>query len=564
MLQAAEFADQLHAFGQTTDREFVTLARQVGELQSQNGELSAQAIELLQLLERNSDANGFADTFDIGKRAIELVHSSVGVAFTLNLQFESLGLLIHKCRDIGASLEGNRMIFRCLAVGFSIEAATCPPEHQTVFKTVADNFTKIDRDIQKTIATNFQELERILAEAESSHGRSRQVPSEQVDTAQTEKHLEGIRANIFELETHLNESSEICRSIKRHSEELEASLLPILMSLQYQDIVRQKLEHVSSGLEAIRDLALAQRKQGIGEILAAAKLQSLQLERAKTEIRNSGDAVISGISSSIHSSTEVAQRLSALNDALSLRFGNGGVAYAFGQAIQELIHLVAATREKLSKIAQLGDKAEKTINTFAHDISHQQQDIRIIALNAQIAAARLEEGGALERLAKETSCIADANERTTTELRKALQAALANLEETRDATTEQIENLTCEMDVLEARSRQVDQNLGQTISKATAKAQSMLQRSRETEQASRQALSQINFPAQIELEFPKVEAALDAVLGFGKQALGKRSLKQADLKAIEDQQTLYTMQGEREVHAAVCSQLSKSGDLELF
>lgn len=543
----------LHDFGSATDREFTDLAHSVSALLARIAELQARNDETLQLLSRESNDNAFDDAFAIGKRSIELVHSSVGVDYILAAQFESLDRLVEKCQRVRADFDKNRVKFRCLSVGFAIEAARCDTEHQAVFKTVAADFQRIDSTMEVTIESGFEELMRILAQMR--HCRDQWKQNTQSGNACIATRLDSIRSTIFRIESDLAPCIDSCSQIKQLAQSLSSSLAPVLMGLQCQDMTRQKLEHVASALENLDNEKPA-------TLTTQATLLSALLADARNLFDDSARTVMDGVSNALAQSDLLEVQLSNLQDTLLQRFGHGQLASSFGKEIKELAALTDASAAVHLQIADLDERIAAVIELFTTDIANRQQDIRLIALNAQVAASRLLSGGALERLAQETSIVANENEKTSDLLSTTLQNALVEIRDSRGASVLQLDCLNSERATISLCTEDIDTRLTAFIQTAIDSSQSAAKRSRETTSSIRALTANLTFSQQIAIAFdPASQALAQLAAACGTRRATPPSRDSA--RRLEAQRLSYTMETERVLHDRACA-ASCSGKLELF
>jgi len=574
----------LSEFGDLSDHEFVALTQSVAKLQSRIQELQEQGSELKTILSGEGEDHTFKDAIDVGKRAIELVHSCIGIEFALDSQFNTLDKLIDSCESIRSQFESNRVIFKSLAVGFAIEAARCDDESRAVFRTVADDFHRINNSIETTINESFQELEDVLKQIHFQ--REKWKNSMSSSQGSVEERLKHIRDDIYNIDHHLKPCLEDCDNITTSSRELSMSLAPILMSLQTQDATRQKLQHVVEVLPEMNELAhtkVNSRKRRIGKILAKASIQLNQLTAAQNDIRAASEQIFSGINRSISDSGTVVDNLEALEHRFQENFGNGRLAYTIGHDIQELSTITEASENVHVEIEALNERIQKVIAVFNHEISSRQQDISLIALNAQVAASRLEEGGALEKLAQETSTVSISNAATSSDLSKTLANALRNLKDARELSIEQVRLLNEEKTKLLKQTRNIDQHLEHFINNALRRSDSMRERSTQTKEEINRLKNQLTFPDRIDRDLSPSIAYLNEIKTLCERHLGKHVSSDHVIEELNLGKDRYTMDSERDAHDETFNHFSApspkeepkqaarptspgeaSGDLELF
>lgn len=552
-------------FGKKSDLEFVEITKGLARLQNVISELQTQSREISSYLSPTNQDSVFSNTFATGKQAIELVHSSLGMEYALQEQFEALEALMLSSEKIKNDFQQNRVIFRSLSVGFAMEAARCDAEHQAVFKTVASDFQRIDATIEGTIQGSFEEIGKLLSQLKKYKEKWLESIGGSHDSL--DGRLSKIRADIYKIELDLAPCFQSSEAFSTAVGALSQSLVPILVSLQSQDITRQRLEHVVSALEKLvrPEVRKLPKNQLIAETLLTAKLQQKQLSETRSLISESSEQALMGIHSSLMASEQVARQLQSLQNELNDRFGDSKVAFTFRENIDAISRITQATQTVHAEISDLDGKIRAIIDRFNTEIAEQQHDIRLIALNAQVAAARLQEGGALECLAKETAIVAAANQKTSNGLAVALDTALCKLSQARDLSIAQVEALEKEREVLEKNTQDIDTKLIDFITSTFEKSNQMQLKSAESKAGILQLLNGLTFPNRIDSDLSPALRSIDFLVSVCQEKRGGKALAHQTIERMKKDAGQYTMQSERELHMQACAEIAGgAGDLELF
>ena len=196
--------------------------------------------------------------------------------------------------------------------------------------------------------------------------------------------------------------------------------------MQTHDIVRQQIEHVDQTLTELKE-RLGADSAGADEAACICELQAAQLRHAAAELDAAVQAIIGNL-------REVARKQSGLSAETR---GMAGIADQTGASffteMQRDISVVSAALLESSKVNQslcvaMGAVADTVgeIATFVGDIEKIGEEIKLIALNAQIKSAYTgDEGAALGVLAEAIQRLSiDAIDHTTV-VSQTLQAIIA-------------------------------------------------------------------------------------------------------------------------------------------
>ncbi len=182
------------------------------------------------------------------------------------------------------------------------------------------------------------------------------------------------------------------------SRDLDRAVSGVMQAMQFQDIVGQRWDHIQQGIDTI-----ARTPAWNDEAAFQCLLQHAQLVEANTEMAEALGRIDESFKSVRAASTRLADELqSTMGDARRKE-----VHVRMHAVLHEALDMIRSNADEMrsadAMIAPLVDVAGKMGNHLGN-VSH---EMRIIALNAQIQAARFGSGTGLEVLAEGLRHIAD-------------------------------------------------------------------------------------------------------------------------------------------------------------
>lgn len=296
---------------------------------------------------------------------------------------------------------------------FRIESATLPPDLQGSFHAVTEEVSRLDIDIRSSFEQQARELGVIRREVAVTTTGLRKKASELTERAVANRQaitnaLNNIAA---ERDTGQRREAVVASSAQQIDREIDA----ISVSLQYQDITRQKLEHVLTAIDQIiSDCGTAIATPPAARLKVACRMQAMQLQAIDQDLSKAGETVTRGLEGIIGQLTNIeAQGISVDSQQQSvermrqvmhaLLNDHRALQAALAQSLVGLEEAIATTR----RFASTTTAATGTMRQLA-------ADLRMMGLNAQVQSVQVNHGG-LEVLSGEASRISiEAGERIQT------------------------------------------------------------------------------------------------------------------------------------------------------
>ena len=393
-----EAAAQLKEVAGTTECEFLAIGGQLQDFYQRGCGISSLACEMVGEVagEQVSGAmDRLAEILDgmglyVDNARQEIERSSA----TLR---EILGLLDQVALPLSGFKKVDKVL-RMLGISTKIESARLGQRasgFDTLASDVADLAVQVS-DKAGVILTRKDELAKaigqtltgVLDSGAQQHGQVLEI-------------LERTRGSLAALTAINMRCSSAASGIAQVSEEVARNVGEVVMSMQAHDMVRQQIEHVDQTLSELRQ-GLVTGRAGADEVGLVCQLQTAQLRHAAAEL----DAAVQTIIGNLR---EVALKQSGLSRetgsmaGLADQTGGGFFAGMQKDITSVSVALLESSRVNQSLFVAMGAVAVTVgeIANFVGDIETIGEEIKLIALNAQIKSAYTgEEGAALGVLAE--------------------------------------------------------------------------------------------------------------------------------------------------------------------
>jgi hypothetical protein len=541
-------------FGRQSDHDFTALAKGLSALNQRLSTLRTKAEQLDLLLQDKDGDQAVSSAYLLYKNALDLVHSSVGIAVSEQEQMNQIGqTLLRACRA-RETFQRNHLMLRILTMNMRMEAVRLDPEKQSIFSNIAAAIAAIDDKIVASTEGAFTRIEVVIAEASSTHEESKQLEQSLHLCAQTS--VDRIQRELTSLKAALapcaRQSGEIAELIAQTA----PRTLQAIGSLQHQDIVRQQLEHVSAGFTELGthlqpDAAGHDHQLEPGYVYRATSVQRAHLGASRREIEKAAAEVSAGLRSLLELGEPLIKRFAALEDAAVRVFHECKVAHTFDQEIQQLVQIANKSAAANDKSSRLVERIEEVVRVFSQEIASHELDVKIVALNAQIASAQTLSADSLSRIAEETGTVADQNAILTGDLTRDLRTSLESLNGVKKTAAEFValagqekNDLARSVGIVSEKLRR----LGTRIQTDSAGARQDFQTAYDENRA---LLDGLNFDALIEQCYSPAEQLCKQLLEATASSAADDALSEKASTKLDTHRRRYTMRKENEIHATV-------------
>lgn len=533
-------------FGARSSDEFTALAEDLGRLDPQLGAMRTQAAGLEATLQDHDEDRALASAFELYKKSVDLAHASIGIALS---QEEEMAQMEHNLLQHRGHFHRNNLMFRMLVMNLRTETARIDPENRAVFSAVAGEMEAMEKRLTGTLETAFGQLEEIVHDAANGRVELQTLQRQLHENARGSVAL--LRGELDDLKSRLEPCLGTSREIRRLLASATDRTIEVITSLQYQDIVRQQLEHVCQGLQDIAAHAAPGSARGqvdFAYLDQAVRLQQAHLGTSRTAIADAGHKLDHSGRALLGIGSELVDRLSAMEQEAENVFRGSRIGELFARETEKLVATASQSEATNDRIARLLVRIEEIVRVFSSELRVQEFDVQLVALNAQVSAARLPAARALNKLAEETSQLSRHSSELSRTMTAQLGETLARLNVMRTEADEVRSTIGREKADLANGSIVVADKLARLNARITRSSTEVARHFGEAYAAVRQRLESLQFPAAIAAAYAPAEAWCAAARGVSAEA-ARGTTPSADRDLLRHHGR-YTMQQERDAHAA--------------
>ncbi|MBK1878271.1 hypothetical protein [Pelagicoccus mobilis] len=539
---------QLTRSSKVFEQHFLKVLNTLEELQTAGSELSSQSSNMLALSQSeqnpiNSVSRKLAPNLEFIERSAHEIDSLVKIMETNRHKIDETLSFESRLDQTFSQLTYIRTLF-------AVEAAPLEQNAKVMFTSLVEEIHRLQNDVTEIFAENFQALREnrgtigglasSLAKQASSqisiHAQSQREMERAIQT-QTEKLTQDIEAN---------------SAFKNESDKIAQSIGTAIISLQTQDIISQKLQHifeVSGEMRARFDKLTSikgKRERCIEfRFLENAALVILnQIVSIKRELKDADRAIDESIQNIIHSIRGMDNTSGLLQDTAA-EDSDGESLIA---ALQSAGTMVSTSESFLTQAFKTIEPIRSQTTNVSSTIVMLSSQLHLIGLNAEIHAARTGESTALETLSAKTSGI-------SVETRDLCQNISVQLDELSSALLENVNVL----ESLLGEARKAHEHIHSEIPKETENLhhQSQLYRDCQTEtqqlmqelhRLTRGHESRLEFEATMLQELDAMQSAHSEISQLAKRSADALKIEVSVPEIMSGLLSHYTMKSEQNVH----------------
>lgn len=550
--QTSDLESGLTQSAATFEQQFLLTLTTLEELQDAGQGLSEQSASMLEL--NQSEKNPINSVSEKLCPNLAFIKSS---AHSIESFVESLKANLQRI-DATLSFETNLnqtlSQLTYIRTLFAVEAAPLEQNAKVMFTSLVEEIHRLQTDVTEIFKTNFAALRQNRETINALIKDLTQQANNQL-TTQRESRLEmdsSIQVQTKELSLDIEANSEI----KRQSENIAQSIGTAIISLQTQDIVSQKIQHIFEISDEMRGrfAAISKHKQKEDRCAEyrflenAALVNVNQIEAIKSELQAADRSIntsIQEITLSIHQMDKSAPRTNSENHA-------GQKQEARGQSLVRALENAGAILSRSRGFLEQAFKAIKPIRGQTTDVSSTinklSSQLHLIGLNAEIHAARTGGSTALETLSAKTSGISV----ETRDLCRDISVQLDSLSEALNINVNALESLLEESISthtqlqneipLEIKNLHQQSELYQNCQTETERSLEKLSELTQTQE------TRIDFEATMRSELEAFQKSQSQISEYAKTIADRLNIEVSVPEVMNELLSRYTMNSEKEIH----------------
>lgn len=327
---------------------------------------------------------------------------------------------------------------RFVQILFKVESATCEHAVQEMFLALVREIEKLHQQVSGIFKEQLAKLHQtqvtldaVITDLSSSVARQQSV------TISRHKH---ISESLEKLRSEIEKNRSIDFDLGRVSREIASETGRVVMALQFQDIINQKLQHVREAVLAMSEARgralLAKDEKELGAELRfleqTGRIVVGQIDQAEKDLAEAQGKITGGVRSILDGMEKLNRDCLALKELDSVAVGTDGLVQKLLDTFEEVARLVKETVSFSGRahdvIRPVGDMASN-VTGILRSLS---REMHLIGLNAQIQSAQVGTGTGLEVLSSQTSEIAkatsDLSDRVAVQLDDLRQGLLGSIE----------------------------------------------------------------------------------------------------------------------------------------
>ncbi|KAF0215131.1 MAG: methyl-accepting chemotaxis sensory [Geobacteraceae bacterium] len=472
----ARLSAELRTIAGSTETEFLGIGAGLHDFYQRAGEISRMSSDVVSRFagdEVNGAINGLKEILDhMCDYLNHAEHETAQSTGTLGRMNE----LLSKVTEPLAGFRKLNKVLRMLGTSTKIESARLG-QRAAGFDTLAEDVAHLAVQVNEKSGTILEQKEELSAVIRQTLSRILAMEDEQRDHVRMI--LDKTRQSLATLCDINSRCSAVAADISDASAEVSQNISEVVTSMQFHDIVRQQIEHVQETLDELcgklnemsvhKEELKSDISDRIGETGYVCELQAAQLRHACDELMSAVESIIGNLqgiaSKEVHMSDETHGMAGVADEAGSSFFTEmesdlSLVTSVLGESLE--------TNRKMSSAMNTVAGTVGEIVRFVGDIENIGEEIELIALNAQIKAARTGTDGAalgvlaeaIQRLSLDTLLHTSGISETLTGITEITESLYAGVEKEAAVLESEVLGMANELGDLLRPLRKVNEALG--------------------------------------------------------------------------------------------------------
>lgn len=373
----------------STESEFLGLGDRLQEMVQRSRDASGKASGVASMMSGADLASAI--------ERLQAVHTAIGDAGGAGLNSERLASVLESFREIPRRLDSLARTVRILEmVGFLVKVEDARlTSSDTGFTTVAQNLQALGREIRSKsedlrsrsslIAASLERSLRTISENERQLNQGAGVI------------MERVLGSLGSLRNKHQRSTGVLTAISSRFRAISESIGEVIVSLQFHDITRQRIEHAIEALGKVESFPREfnpEESEHAHEVADICRLQAAQLQHAMDDLRGAVARIRKNLLALVEGEHAISR------DTLELAGARSGEKTSFLAGIEGEMISLERTFADYERISGETAAAMKTVlglfrdmSSFATDITSMGVEMKFVAMNASINAARIGERG---------------------------------------------------------------------------------------------------------------------------------------------------------------------------
>lgn len=472
----------------------------------------------------------------------------------LNASHAEMNRLLERLKNdndrIAVLLQGREELQRTMAplkyiqTSFRIESAPLGAEVQLMFTALTQEIEKLHSQVCELFSTKYEELRHIQDTINEVIRRLQQQTDNVWNHIAREK--KQIDATLAQLQRELLDNQKRESSITNLSGSLARDIQQVVIGLQFQDIISQRLQHTTKALHEIR-ARFDGTHPSVAFMEQACRLQAEQIRSVRHDLAGAERSVKTGVNNVLAQIAEADTKCVSLREFDHLTTSSNGMVQVLLDVFATLQKQIAATVAGCASAYEILRPIGSAASDLTQVVNELSQRIHLIGLNAQVQAAQVTDGMGLEVLSARTSEISRETNRISETMAGELDHLVAGLTESLHALETFHTQASAQNTTLTQKAGDCERQLHELRDKALGSLVDVHDLLNGIRHQGEQVIRTANYIATADTALGNLHEKLSALANLAARMLGKNY--RADPNLLAQFKADYTMASERQVFA---------------